>query len=886
MADKEASVYIVDLGSSMADCHNGRAEPDLDWSMRYVWDKISTTVAASRKTWTVGVIGLKTDETRNAMQDEGGYENISVLQELGPMTMTSLRELKEVVKPSGTETGDAVSAVVLAVDMIETFTKKLKYKRRVYLITDGLAPIDGDDVDSIAKKINHDGIELIVLGVDFDDAEYGFKEEDKPSIKKKNEGLLRDFVSKCDNGQFATIAEAIDELDTPRLKPVKPYKTYDGPLTLGLADPPPELKIPPTPVVINVERYFKTKQAKPPTASTVVVSAEGQGAASQSTQTLEGGSMEGVESTSGFAAVKSARTYKINDPDAPGGKRDVEFESLAKGYEYGRTAVAISESEWNVTKLETVKSFSIIGFIPCEKYEPFLNMGETCMTVGRKFDEKSQLALSSLIHALYELESYAVARLVIKDKKDPVLVLLAPRIEPDMECLYDVPLPFAEDVRGYQFPPLDQVITVSGQKITTNHRLLPGDELTDAMSDYVDSMDLGTFGADDEGNPSEYAAIDDTYNPIIHRINQAIRQRAVNPEGPIDPVPRYSSATPNHPRASSRSRNPKSKPSSQQHKSRKVTQRVLAPPSPSRRPLPLTYTLPVSPPKAKGKRKYESSKPLSGLDIDALLGTQPKRPKISAENAIPEFKRALAVAEEVDAIRDAARQMGDIVARLVADSFGDANYARAAENLSVLRSGLVDLEEPGVYNDIIKGLKAKMLSGELGGDRREMWWKIRTSRLGLIDQATSEVSDVTSEQANEVLLPALPNPRRNRQTKHRLHGVCRVVARVVEVAVWDAQVSEHHSQAASLRLLAPGLVHILGIEGTAHDAPDTPQLDAHRLQVAEIGTEVVAEKDDVAEALVWFGDALLASDREVVDGSNDRGAEIAELGILALTTYC
>ncbi|KZL63322.1 ku70 ku80 n-terminal alpha beta domain-containing protein, partial [Colletotrichum incanum] len=727
MADKEASVYIVDLGSSMADCHNGRAEPDLDWSMRYVWDKISTTVAASRKTWTVGVIGLKTDETRNAMQDEEGYENISVLQELGPMTMTSLRELKEVVKPSDTETGDAVSAVVLAVDMIETFTKKHKYKRRIYLVTDGLAPIDGDDVDSIAKKINHDGIELIVLGVDFDDAEYGFKEEDKPSIKKKNEGILRDFVSKCDNAQFATIAEAIDELDTPRLKPVRPYKTYDGPLTLGLADPPPELKIPPTPVVINVERYFKTKQAKPPTASTVVVSAEGQGAASQSTQTLEGGPMEGVESTSGFAAVKSARTYKINDPDAPGGKRDVEFESLAKGYEYGRTAVAISESEWNVTKLETVKSFSIIGFIPCEKYEPFLNMGETCMTVGRKFDEKSQLALSSLIHALYELESYAVARLVVKDKKDPVLVLLAPRIEPDMECLYDVPLPFAEDVRGYQFPPLDRVITVSGQKITTNHRLLPGDELTDAMSDYVDSMDLGTFDVDDEGNPSEYAAIDDTYNPIIHRINQAIRQRAVNPDGPIDPVP-------------------------------SILVRYAAPPEglvekskPQVEALVSAAQVKKVPPKAKGKRKYESSKPLSGLDIDALLGTQPKRPKISAENAIPEFKRALAVAEEVDAIRDAARQMGDIVARLVADSFGDANYARAAENLSVLRSGLVDLEEPGVYNETIKDLKGKMLSGELGGDRREMWWKIRTSRLGLIDQATSEVSDVTSEQADEFL---------------------------------------------------------------------------------------------------------------------------------------
>lgn len=144
-------------------------------------------------------------------------------------------------------------------------------------------------------------------------------------------------------------------------------------------------------------------------------------------------------------------------------------------------------------------SFLLSNKTPPAQYEPFLNMGETCVTVARKFDEKSQLALSSLIHALYELESYAVARLVVKEKKDPVLVLLAPRIEPDMECLYDVPLPFAEDVRGYQFPPLDKVITVSGQKITTNHRLLPGDELTDAMSDYVDSMDLGTFGTDDDG---------------------------------------------------------------------------------------------------------------------------------------------------------------------------------------------------------------------------------------------------------------------------------------------------------------------------------------------------------------------------------------------------
>lgn len=108
------------------------------------------------------------------------------------------------------------------------------------------------------------------------------------------------------------------------------------------------------------------------------------------------------------------------------------------------------------------------------------------------------MALSSFVHALYELESYAVARLVTKDGKDPLIVLLAPSIEPDYECLLDVELPFAEDVRQYRFPPLDRIITVSGKTLNV-HRNLPSDKVMQAMSDYVDHMDLSTFGKDDEG---------------------------------------------------------------------------------------------------------------------------------------------------------------------------------------------------------------------------------------------------------------------------------------------------------------------------------------------------------------------------------------------------
>lgn len=136
--------------------------------------------------------------------------------------------------------------------------------------------------------------------------------------------------------------------------------------------------------------------------------------------------------------------------------------------------------------------------LTARKYRPYLNMGEAHVIVARKFDERAQLALSSLIHALHELDAYAVARIVTKDNKEPQLVVLIPNIEHDFECLYDVPLPFAEDVRNFQFPPLDRVITTSGA-VLTKHRNLPNDALNQAMGDYVDAMDISEYGKDDNG---------------------------------------------------------------------------------------------------------------------------------------------------------------------------------------------------------------------------------------------------------------------------------------------------------------------------------------------------------------------------------------------------
>jgi ATP-dependent DNA helicase 2 subunit 2 len=83
-----------------------------------------------------------------------------------------------------------LSALAVAVQMIDSATKgkngnPLKYDRRIIIVTDGRGPLDTEDLEQIAVKIKavDAPIELVLLGVDFDDPDNGFKEEDKDSRK-------------------------------------------------------------------------------------------------------------------------------------------------------------------------------------------------------------------------------------------------------------------------------------------------------------------------------------------------------------------------------------------------------------------------------------------------------------------------------------------------------------------------------------------------------------------------------------------------------------------------------------------------------------------------------------------------------------------------------
>lgn len=57
----------------------------------------------------------------------------------------------------------AISAIVIAIQMITKHCKKLKYKRKIVLITDGRGSMDADDISQITEKIKSDEMELVVM---------------------------------------------------------------------------------------------------------------------------------------------------------------------------------------------------------------------------------------------------------------------------------------------------------------------------------------------------------------------------------------------------------------------------------------------------------------------------------------------------------------------------------------------------------------------------------------------------------------------------------------------------------------------------------------------------------------------------------------------------
>ena len=301
--------------------------------------------------------------------------------------MPDVRKLRKALKPSNTDRGDAISALVLAIHLITQHCKKLKYIKNIVLVTNGTPDVyDSDGLDNIASQLLQQNINLAVLGIDFDDPDGGAPDEHegRDPAKDANQAALHQLCQAAgdDLAVLGTLQQAVAEMSRPRLKPVRPVPSYRGTLTLGdvSADggdgSDGDDRKPPSPSLsIDVERYPRTAIAKPVSASRFAVQQQQQGKA-------EAGGGDG-DAAAGAAAprqlepcrarpdqlqtVTQARAYQVDRPDEAGQKMDIDGDTMEKGYKYGRTVVPISATDEAVTVYPTEPSMQIVGFIAAPK---------------------------------------------------------------------------------------------------------------------------------------------------------------------------------------------------------------------------------------------------------------------------------------------------------------------------------------------------------------------------------------------------------------------------------------------------------------------------------------------------------------------------------------
>ncbi|KAJ7630413.1 SPOC domain-like protein [Roridomyces roridus] len=197
------TMFVVDVGPSMAKIRTHDPEgselthelTNLQWGLQFVKLKVQEMIFNGRKTDQCGVILFGSDKTRNIVsKKQGGYERVEEYIPIAQPNAGTLAKL-DALEPTE-EAGDALDALIVAMETQEAYLGKKKWTRNVVVVTDGENPIEVKDLKGIVRRLKDLQIRLTVVGIDFDDDTLPFEEEDKSDIKAENERWYTEVVNR------------------------------------------------------------------------------------------------------------------------------------------------------------------------------------------------------------------------------------------------------------------------------------------------------------------------------------------------------------------------------------------------------------------------------------------------------------------------------------------------------------------------------------------------------------------------------------------------------------------------------------------------------------------------------------------------------------------
>jgi len=203
--NKEALLVVLDANSTMARTLGGDGQ--LRGRARMQAAKESIRMLLEQKLLhnpkhDFGLVLFGSAETANNLNDQMGgdeYANVSVERSLGPIDLEFFREVQK-VEAEGEQhvKGDLLDGLIVGLDMLCRFVGAKKYRKRVFLITDGEkeAKYTATELRGVVETINANDVKLNCITLDFcndlaededEDEEEGNESPDKDKTKETGE---------------------------------------------------------------------------------------------------------------------------------------------------------------------------------------------------------------------------------------------------------------------------------------------------------------------------------------------------------------------------------------------------------------------------------------------------------------------------------------------------------------------------------------------------------------------------------------------------------------------------------------------------------------------------------------------------------------------------
>ncbi|WCJ22843.1 ATP-dependent DNA helicase 2 subunit KU80 [Euphorbia peplus] len=665
--NREGLILLLDVGPSM---HNVLHE------MSRVCSMLIQKKLVYHKNDEVGVVVFGTEDTENELTVEvGGYKHIKVLQKIKVVNRDAVDILQEL--PRGTVAGDYLDAIVVGMDMmIKKYQLTNKGKKRLLLITDARNPIkepyEGtkeDQVGTIAVQMEAHGMRMETIVV----RERLFEDTDQ-QIVDENDRLLRLFSEKT-SSKVVYVESPTSLLGALKTRRILPVTVFRGDLEIS-----PVMKI-------KVWVYKKTSEEKLPTLKRY---------------------SDNAPPTDKYATheVKVEFEYKsIEDPS-----KVVPPDQRIKGYRYGPQVVPISSTEWDSVKFKPEKSVKLLGFTDASNVLRHYYMKDAYVFIPEPRNAKATVAVSALARAMKELNRVAIIRCVWRQGQSSVVVgVLTPNISHKDKTtdsfIFNV-LPFAEDVREFQFPSLNNPPAA----------WQPNDKQQEAADNLVLMLDLAPPGKEEALMP-EF-----TPNPILQRFYHCLDLKSKQPDAAVPPLDKALKKI--------------TEPDPQLlRENNRVIDTFLK-----------SFEAKENPKLKKSSRRFLADKP-SGSDDEKDYG-----PGIGDSTPVQDFEAMMSRRDDPSWIGKAIEGMKNKIYSMVENSHEGDIYPKAFECLVALRKGCICEQEPKQFNDFLRYLITYCQKKNLGN-----FCEFLTSKgMTLISKSEAVDSEVLDDEAKSFLIKNEP----------------------------------------------------------------------------------------------------------------------------------